>query len=319
MFNEVHNDEYDLYENSDMKYYSRNPFGDYTLRESIPKDLDVSDFEFVTRIEQEDYSPNFPEEVWILILSKLQFLNLYRFLTVSKQFHKSIVNKSVLSLPMYEIRELRETSYNDWISLSLTNLILSRFVNLTRLGLPREHLINDEGIKGLINLTKLSLEFNTRISDAGIKNLTTLTKLNISEHQYLNAENYISDFGIMKLTNLRSLNIGFNIRITNEGLFLLTNLTKLNIDYNHQVTIESLKCLPNLTDLSLRYNAKITDSCLLYLPQIKILNLDFNFVITDVGVASLTNLTKLSTNWNTKASNPFKAQRREGFINFKEL
>ncbi len=190
------------------------------------------------------------------------------------------INKFIRCNPL-EITSLVIFTHNT-IEVILNNLY--KFVNLKKLNLNNNKIIDIKGLDNLVNLQQLYLS-NSKISE--IKGLEKLVNL---QELYLSYNNITEIKGLDNLVNLQKIHLHNNKITEIKGLDNLVNLQKIELTTNDITEIKGLDSLVNLQKLHLCFN-KITEiKGLNNLVNLQILQLSYNKITEIKKLDNLVNL-----------------------------
>ncbi len=213
------------------------------------------------------------------------------------------INKFIRCNPL-EITSLVIFTHNT-IEVILNNLY--KFVNLKKLNLNNNKIIDIKGLDNLVNLQQLYLS-NSKISE--IKGLEKLVNL---QELYLSYNNITEIKGLDNLVNLQKIHLHNNKITEIKGLDNLVNLQKIELTTNDITEIKGLDSLVNLQKLHLCFN-KIT--------EIKGLNNLVNLQILQLSYNKITEIKKLDNLVNLQILNVYKNKITElplSLCNFRNI
>jgi internalin A len=205
---------------------------------------------------------------------------------------------------IFELKWLRELSFNDFNTAKLTNSKKSLYINkgiYNRI----ETKVLPQSFEELVNLVKLDLggpffkEWKLRdvnilkklsslkeldLSENGLSDISFLSKLINIKHLDLSS-NQISDISVLKnLVSLEYLNISFNTIKDINPLIHLSKLESLELNSTLSSDYSSLQKLTSLKKLQLNSNHLIDINFLIGLTKLKDLTLSDNCFIKDFSI-----------------------------------
>jgi Leucine-rich repeat (LRR) protein len=249
----------------------------------------LSSFSSSSMEYDEDISPIFPDEIWILIFRCLAHYRsgfLFRFSTISKRFHSQIINDSITTLFLDDYNENDNAKAERIVKFLnfFDNEKLKNFRYLHSLRLHQNQIITDDCLKSLTFLKSLGLSQNNMITNESVKYLTNLTVLSLLENSMITNDifQYLS-------RNLTWLCLARNNLITDKGISHLTNLTFIGLNNNKMITGTGLRYASKMKELSL-YTEKFNDNAFYSLVRLTSLSIYRINGITDVSLMTLTNL-----------------------------
>ncbi|MFX1344627.1 MAG: leucine-rich repeat domain-containing protein [Promethearchaeota archaeon] len=170
----------------------------------------------------------------------------------------------------------------------ITQIIgLGKTVQLSKLDLANNNIIEIKGLESLENLEVLNLSRNCISKIKGLEKLTNLKELYLFENQIIRIE------GLESLNRLEVLSFSENKISDINGLDHLVNLKKISLFNNHITEIKGLKSLSSLRELNLIRNSITEMEGLKDLNNLKVLFLDQNEIVEIKNLEMLTELEKL--------------------------
>ena len=259
----------------------------------------------------------FPDEVWVLIVDRLHFMNALGQITVSKKWRELCYNRirelsfaadTKHKLPLHILQKTPMlttlkigfdcflTKNNPLEDISLHHLTQLTYLKMGTRSEERSNYFNQDFLLSMQKLSTLVLCNITSITDEVVQQLTTLKIISIEKCQQ------ITECSISHLTNLTCLEIFRNKSIKSEPLTQLTKLITLSVR-EASLSPEFITTLPQLQFLSF-YEKKprpsmsgIGDSHLSCLAQLEKLTLVGDSV-SNYSLEKLTNLQFLQLLFN---------------------
>ena len=173
------------------------------------------------------------------------------------------------------------------VQMGITDIAGLEFaVNLTRLWMDRNELVDVSLLSGLTALDRLWLTDNRQLDVSSLASMTSLTRIGLSGNGLVDVS------ALAGMTSLRRLGLSGNKMVDLSPLVGLTALRRLELSGNELADVSALSGLTSLTHLLLSGNAIEDVSPLSNLTSLRVLYLDANRIS---DISSLVGMERMSS------------------------